>query len=439
MPTHKYLVPVLASLLILSACATPTIAREPLPNAEARGANLSGLMREQTFDLSQPLSADALAAIAVYTNPDLNALRAGEGIAEAQLFAAGLYPDPTFSLGFDVPLNGKGLVPALGAGLGYDFAALARRPSALKGASANLDRVRLDIAWAEWLTGEQARLVSVRIGHLRGIKDQTHEFRRMADDELARALRAASRGDLPSASLEARRIAATDTADRDRAAELQLKSAELDLNRLLGIDPAEALTLAPPTKTPSALPPLDALFQYAVATRADLAGLRAGYDAAGAQTTAADLARYPLPTLGINAARDTGKINTLGPNISFNLPLWNKGRGDIAVAKASEAQLRAEYFARLETIRADIAAARSNADITARQLADVNREIAPLISQAQADDRAAARGDISTSTAQAAHMTLLDKQITAAGLALALAEYEIALEVSAGRPLESIQ
>ena len=41
--------------------------------------------------------------------------------------------------------------------------------------------------------------------------------------------------------------------------------------------------------------------------------------------------------------------------------------------------------------------------------------------------------------ANAARMTLLDKQLVEAALALSLAELEIALEVSVGRPLESIQ
>lgn len=59
--------------------------------------------------------------------------------------------------------------------------------------------------------------------------------------------------------------------------------------------------------------------------------------------------------------------------------------------------------------------------------------------QAEANDRAAARGDISVSTANAARMTLLDKQITEATLALAVAEYEIALEISAGQALEAIE
>ncbi|MEZ5571222.1 MAG: hypothetical protein R3E64_04285 [Halioglobus sp.] len=61
----------------------------------------------------------------------------------------------------------------------------------------------------------------------------------------------------------------------------------------------------------------------------------------------------------------------------------------------------------------------------------------PLQPQADAYDRAAARGDLSASAASDARMALLDKQIVVTTLALAMAELEIALEVSVGRPLEN--
>ena len=425
--------------LLLTGCATTGSIPDPLPSATESGLTLKVAAGSQDVDLSEPLGPDALAVIAVFTNPDLKALRARAGVAEAQVFAAGLYPDPTFSLGFDVPLNGTGLVPALGAGLGYDFAALARRPSTLRAARADQERLQYDIVWAEWLTGEQARLLAARVSHLRRIKTQTEALRRYADDELQRALRAASRGDLPPASLETRRLAATDAADRNRTVELQLRSAELDLNRVLGIDPAETLSIEAPAASAKPLPSVQSIFMSAQTVRADLAALRAGYQGSAATIDAARLGAYPLPALGINAARDTGKLNTLGPNVSFTLPIWNRGQGNLAIAKAGQAQLRADYAARVESVRADIASARAAAEITRAQRADVTRDIAPLVQQAEANDRAAARGDISISTANAAHMTLLDKQITEAVLALAVAEYEIVLEISAGQPLEAIE
>ncbi|MCB1687705.1 MAG: TolC family protein [Halioglobus sp.] len=425
--------------LVLGGCATEPSAPAPLPDGPAPALSLAAVAATQSIDLSQPLSGDSLAAIAVFTNPDLIALRTGEGVAEAQVFAAGLFPDPVFNFALDAPLNGNDVSSGLFLGLGIDFAALARRPAAMRGAQANLDAVRFDIAWSEWLTGEQATLLATRVVHLRQIKALTDQLRQLADGELARNLRATSRGDIPAASLEASRLAAADAADRNRSTELLLRTAELDLNRLLGIAPATQLELAPPPGPISTLPSEQALYQCAIATRADLAGLRAAYEGSQAGVDMAILARYPLPTLNINATRDTSRLKTIGPAITFTLPLWNRGRGDVAVARASQAQLRENYIARLTAIHADVATALANLQITQLQRDEVVHELVPLQPQVEANDRAAARGDLPVAAANAARMTLLDKQLVEAALALSLAELEIALEVSVGRPLESIQ
>jgi outer membrane protein, heavy metal efflux system len=422
--------------ILLTACATSTDSRVPLASVAVRGMSLEQLAEAQSIEFTQPLTPTELGGIAVRSNPDLNALRASEKVAEAQVFAAGLYPDPAFSAGLDFPTSGAGAVTAIAGGLSYDFAAIARRPIALRAARANVESVRMDIAWAEWLTAERASLLTERIGYLSRIKSQTARFLSLADKELQSVLDAVSRGDLSASELDARRIAATDAADRDRTAELQLRSAQLDLNRTLGLDPFEVLNVTTPA--PLSDDPFDftELVTSALMYRADLAGMRANYAAAGAAGQAARLNAFPLPSLGINAARDTGSVKTLGPSISFVLPIWNRGRGDIGSALATDEQLQAEYIAHQETIRADIASALAALEITRKQRADILQQIEPLILQTASTQQAAERGDIPEASFNAASMTLLDKQITETTLSLGIRELEYALEISVGRPLE---
>ncbi|MCA9759114.1 MAG: hypothetical protein KDA27_25195, partial [Candidatus Eisenbacteria bacterium] len=54
---------------------------EPLPEPTSRGIALSEVDMVQQVQLDQPLSANALAAIAVLTNPDLQVTRAEENVA----------------------------------------------------------------------------------------------------------------------------------------------------------------------------------------------------------------------------------------------------------------------------------------------------------------------------------------------------------------------
>jgi outer membrane protein, heavy metal efflux system len=425
--------------LVAGACALPRPAPEPLPSPPSRGLTLAAAVATQSIALDEPLSGEALAAIAVLTNPDLSALRSREKVAEAQVFATGLYPDPSFSAGLDKALDGQGLVTALAASLGLDFAALIRRPAARRQARAGLETVRLDVLWSEWLTGEQARLLAVRVAHLEKIKGLTGELRQLAEEELARALRAVLRGDLTATELGARRLAASDASARDRSAESQLATARLDLNRLLGLDPAETVRIAAPPESLSTIPPPDVLFRSAVGARTDLSALRAAFEGSESALDAALLSRYPLPALAVNAARDTGGLKTFGPSVSFILPAWNRGTGEVAVEGANRAQLAAEYAARLEAIRADIAIAVSTLEITRQQRDDVEREIDPLVPRAAATERAAERGDLSLSAAVTTRMALIDKQIVAADLAQSVAELEIALEIACGQPLEATE
>jgi cobalt-zinc-cadmium efflux system outer membrane protein len=57
------------------------------------------------LDFSKPLTGKEFAVIAVWANPDLKTLRAEEGAVRAQVFRAGLLPDPQISAGLDRPLN----------------------------------------------------------------------------------------------------------------------------------------------------------------------------------------------------------------------------------------------------------------------------------------------------------------------------------------------
>jgi len=426
----------LALCLALSACATTQAPYQaPMPSVE--GPSLAEVSRHATtIDLGAPLPPDALATIAVLANPDLKALRAQKGVADAQIFAVGLLPDPSFSIGADAPLNGSGLVTALSGSIGLDLASLATRPARLRAAHVSAGAVQQEIAWAEWLTSEQARLLAERLSWLSAIQDKTGRMRQLAEDDLARVLAAAARGDVSAIEVDARRLVSADASDRDRTAESQLAAARLELNRLLGIDPAETVVVAAVSGKSPETPDLHALFQLAVEGRADLVALRQGLSAASSGVAGAHAAQFPLPSVSVNAGRDTGDIRTLGPSVSLNLPVWNRGRGDVAVSKADLARLEAEYAARLEAVRADIAASATSLAIARSQLADVTRDLADLNDQAGATDRAAERGDVAVTIAAATRMAALDKDILADSLSLAAAEAAIALEIAVGARLE---
>jgi outer membrane protein TolC len=419
----------------LSAASAAPEALADTPFVRDYGAARSGGAPFFLIDLSQPLTDAAVASLAVMANPDLKAQRARAGVNDAQVYEAGLMPDPTISLGLDHILSGPDPVDALIGALGIDLNALRTRAALRAKAEAERRQVRMDLLWAEWQTAGQARLQAVRIDAMEKQVQFASDGRRSAESLLARYTAAAGRGDIAADQLQTARIAATDAQTAARQAEKDLAAARLELNRLLGLPPGMTLRIAP-RSLPPIVPDADTLIAIAIGQRTDLGALREGYVAQEAALRKAVLDQFPMLDLTVNAGRDTGKNVTLGPAIGFTLPLWNRNRGGIAIEKATRAALRAEYDARLFQTRAEIAAAVKSLAIARAQYAEQQTNLPAAQQLAAASSRAAKRGDLSDATAQTAQQVLRDRNVLLNQSAQDIAEQTIALELLTGAPRE---
>ena len=415
----------------------PAVLAEPVSavlEARASAVDRPWLM-PTPLDLSAPLAPSGVAALAVVNNPDLVALRARANVADAQAFAAGLLPDPTFGIGADKVLSGPDTFLNIASALGLDLNALRKRAVTREQARSQARHIRLDLAWAEWQTAGQARIQAVRIGGLVRIVELARNTNIAAQAQLARSARATGRGDIPASDAEAARIAAFDASDRLRTAERDLLVAMQELARLLGLPPETQLALAP-VSLPDPPPPADRLFAVARDSRTDLAALRAGYGAQEAAVHKAVLDQFPTLNLSVTGNRDSAGNFLLGPTIDFTLPLWNRNRGGIAVERATREALKAEYEGRLFQTRAEISAAWAGIALARRQLAEAEAGLPALQRQAEASARASRRGDLSSAAAMTAAQQLRDRQLVIAQARLAIQEQTIALELLSGEPIE---
>lgn len=396
----------------------------------------------QKLDFDRPLSGEEIEVIAVLANPELRALRTQQGVAEAQVFASGLLPDPQISLGYDKLLSpvGQGFSDAYAGSVTLDLlGALATRPVERQAATASAEQLRNDIAWQEWTTAGQARLLAVRLFYQRQASELATQAAVRAQGALQRALTAARAGDVSADEIEVRRVAASEASERALTAARDAEGTRLDLNQTLGLQPQEMLSLADP-------PPLrswkhlsaDALFATARTERLDLAALARGYESQEASLHRAILGQYPRLGITINRASDTSAVHTLGPAVTFDLPLWNRNRGAIATGRADRTRLRAEFAARLHQTRAEIADLVDTLDhdeqaraVLAAQLPEIE-QLAERLATA-ADDR-----DVAQPVAEAARSTALDKKITLLGLEQSCAEERIALTLAIGSSVADI-
>lgn len=448
----RALVPI-AALLVTAGCTTSgkstlpplQLSNEAFDTATAKALEedaadlLPAWIEQQRIDLTQPLAPDAIAQLAVVANPDLRALRKQAKVADAQVFAAGLLPDPSFNFGIDFVISGPitTLANALAGSLSQDLAAVRTRSATLKQADAQARQVRLDLAWAEWQVAGQARLIASQIVAVERQLVLLRDIERVSRDLFDRTRRAAGRGDISGDQLQSARLGEVDAATQLRSAELALAQARHDLVKLLGLPPQTQVRLTAGQSSAFDID-CDQLAKLA-GERTDIAALRAGYDAQDAGVRLAKLSAFPGPTLSINASRNESGNRFVGPAIGLTLPIWNRGRGTIAVAEATGAALQAQYDARLFQARADIATLCELHSLAAGQIQTARAELPTLEKFALASTKAAKRGDLAQSVADNAMLTIWSKILQVEQLEQGQAERLIGLEMAVGRKAESWQ
>ncbi|MDE2488445.1 MAG: TolC family protein, partial [Alphaproteobacteria bacterium] len=156
----------LAGAGALSGCAV--YHARPLSSAPDTQARLSGLkvdvsqlrvgpLKTIRIDPRDGLDPLEVGVLAVLNSPDLAAKRAALGVNAAEVFQAGLLPEPQITAGFDHPIAGPDKQTAYTISPSLDVAGLLARASARAAARFTARQANLDLLWAEWSTAQQAR------------------------------------------------------------------------------------------------------------------------------------------------------------------------------------------------------------------------------------------------------------------------------------------
>ncbi len=423
----------------LAACAAPG----PLPLADAPSTvtSVAALkidparlrldpLRAISIDARDGLDPDELAVLAVLNSSDLRAKRAAARVNEAQVFSAGLLPDPQITAGADFPSTpGAAIAYSLAAAI--DIQALLTRSASLAAAKGARRQADLDLLWAEWGTAQKARQLAwtamadeARAQLLQRLEDQ-------ARDRADRSRAAMARGDLTGPVAGADLAVQLDIDAQLAAARHDAARARLDLNALLDLKPDVQVPLAP-GPAPSTYDPtkVAAAARQVVDRRPDLLALKAGYAAEDAKLRQAVLARFPLLNVTGNHASDNSGITSNGLSGSFALPIFNGGRGQLAIEKATREQLHEEYQARLDQIEAEVAADQAELASTRRAVAELEISVPRLEAIAGQAAGAYARRDIDSATYLGLMQNALTRRADLVDKRLAAVQAEEALETA---------
>lgn len=388
-------------------------------------------LRSILIDPQAGFSPLDLAVLAALNNPDLRARRAALGVSAAQVFAAGLLPDPQIGAGVDRPIAGPDTHTAMNISPSFDIAGLLARASAERAAKFSARQADLDVLWAEWTAAQQARLLAetaladeARAGFLQQILS-------VAADRARQSALALSRGDVPAQTAAADLAAKVDIETQLATTQHDAAKARRDLNALVGLDASVTLPLVESGDLDGYTP---AQVQGALASlpgrRPDLLALRAGYAAQDVNLRKAILSQFPLASIAFAYARDPTPTTTLGLSAVLALPIFNGHRGDVRVQEATREQLRAEYQARLDLTQTEATTAMAEL-VSARAQAGALAEDTPRLQAMLGPAPAAfARGDLDSQAYLGLVQTVVGKRADLEDRRLAARVAEIQLETA---------
>lgn len=434
---HPAARPLLAAMLLaLAGCATY---RPDPPDLHARPAeSLAALAPEHAT--SGPLSLAQIGALAIAHNPDLVAVRADRGIAQAQLDTAGELPNPTLPGSFASVLSGPGALPALALGLGLDIKALIVRPAKLASARAQLQSVDAAVLWQEWQTASKAELTALELAAARRQLVLARQTAEVWSAHVRRMHGAEQRGDI---SMPAFTLDNTLLADlRSQAATLETLALgkQQDLDDLLGLSSAVELDIASPADVePLPAATIIARQQHLVDFRPDLIALEAGYQAQEQQVRASVLSQFPALTLGSSYGRDTGNVKTAGLDVSMELPVFNHHQAAVSLEQATRSKLKAEFEARLLVAHNGLTALLDQQHLLVKQRAERRQQLAQSALLLPALQRAHDRGDIDARSYLDALSAQNSKAQELIGLDAALAASNLAAETLCGLGMPQMQ
>jgi outer membrane protein TolC len=432
--------PVLLMAAGLSACAVyhpnPLPAGPNLAQAPQRLTTDPARLRVAPLKTIQVDAGDGLtpleaAVLAVLNNPDLEAKRRSLKVNDAQVFMAGLLPDPQISGSLDKPTAGPDTQTAYSVGVGLDLAGLLQRTYTHRAAKFTAQEADLNLLWSEWTVAQNARQLAetVLTGEARiAVLSQAAA---LAADRYTRSARALDHHDVNLQTNAADLAVKLDAENLLFTARHDTQKARRDLNALLGLRADVMLPLVPTPEAP--LYDQEAIGRALASLpdrRPDLLALKAGYGAQDANVRKAVLAQFPLNNVGLAFAKDPAGVVTQGVTAAFALPIFNGGRGEVRVQNATREQLRAEYQARLDATEAEVRGAEGERASALAATAVLRVDVPRLEALVRPAVAAYDRGHIDSQTYLTLSQTALSRRADLNDKTLQARLAEIALETA---------
>ncbi len=210
-----------------------------------------------SLDPRHGIGPDEAAAIALYSNPALRAIRDRRGLAAAQVIQAGILPNPTVLYERDYVTGGNtaGTVTGYNFTAAWEFSALIPFLPKQTAARKNLRSVDLDVAWQEWQIAVNARAAVYRVLSLDAQVERAREANEGLQQSTDAVRKAAEAQEKTVLDLAAAESASQDSRATLLALEQEFEKQRLGLNRILGVEPETKVALREGLTLPTRIAP----------------------------------------------------------------------------------------------------------------------------------------------------------------------------------------
>ncbi|NOY64368.1 MAG: TolC family protein [Nitrospirae bacterium] len=441
--------------LLLSACATYQVT--PLNNNSleevlkppdtktilVKARNIKHpILRPIKINLSDGLSPDEAAVIAVIVNPTLRAERDRASVARAQLLEAGLLPNPQLSFSMDIPSGGDttDTVTGYGIGFGIDLRSLITRDARVEAAKRKLSSVNLEVAWKEWQVAEAAKMHLYHLYYLEKLKGIAKKKLTLSDKMLEVMKEAVMEGEKTSADLMDMETKLRETQTTLTDIDRETKKERILLNRDMGLPPDRVLPLQSDIKDPflCSKPSYNELMD-SLYSRPDILALKEAFRAEDARLRVAILSRFPDIGIGFDYSMGTDRLITIGPSITIDLPFFDHAQGRVAMQKATMKEVFDRYAARVFKARSDLMEIISDMGFIKKKLHTLQGLINSLKQQCQTYRELLKEGMTDRIHYYSVCSRVISEQMKETRLKQLLTDMEVGLEIVSGRYTQTEQ
>jgi len=322
--------------------------------------------------------------LALVWNPTLRQARAQAGIAAAEASKAGALAPPELELdalhALESVANPWKLAGALSVSLPLSGRLGLERAHAQQVAEAE----RQDLLTREWSTLTVLREAWIGWSAVTVERLQASAFAEEVVQLEVIAARLRDAGSLSAVAARAVRIAGLRAALTARELAAEAERQRLGLLALMGLAPNAPLTLHPTLRLSDDL--MQRLGDEQVPDDPRLRAALAAHQVAEAKLRLEIRRQYPDLKLGLGFEDDRGD-QSLGPVIGFSLPWWNANARAIAGADATRAATAEQIAAAYAAAAYDRAQAHLVLNDRRERLAEVEKELVPLVDAQLADTR----------------------------------------------------